>query len=202
MTKRILSGTLVALAMSSCSTDNKSGALPVTSVILGTATVTINPDGSSTTACAFVATAVETEFPVFAANAANRLGAAGFVVKNQLTLPSTVNTVFNSDTTTFSPHQAVVDYEIVGGGTSIAEQIIPVSGTSVPSGTSGAVIVPLFLPAAALAAAKTMPGGGGVFRTTVRIEGELDDGSKVTTSEHEFVFTVQTATNAVSTPCF
>jgi hypothetical protein len=203
MTKRILGGVLAALVLTSCTTDNKSSALVVTSVIMGTATSVTLPDGTVSTSCAFAAGTQETEFPIFAVNSLNNNnGSAGFVVQNQLVTPPNANTVFISNSTIFSPHQAVVDYEIIGGGTSIAQQIIPVSGGSVASSSSAVVIIPLFLPTAALAAAKALPAAGGIMRATVRIEGKLDDGSTATTSEHEFVFAVQTAATAVGTPCF
>jgi hypothetical protein len=203
MTKRILGGVIATLALSSCTTNSKSSALVVTSVIMGTPVLTTLPDGSSSSSCSFAPGAQETEFPVFAVNnASNNGGSAGFVVQNRLVVSANTNVVLNANSTTFSPHQAVVDYEIIGGGTSIAEQIIPVSGGSVASGGSAVVIIPLFLPTAALAAAKALPAVGGVMRATVRIEGKLDDGSTVTTSEHEFVFAVKLGATDPDTPCF
>jgi hypothetical protein len=194
-----LFGLLAALVMLSCSTNDRNSALSVTSVVMGTFAAGTTPTSGGT--CTFSATSQETEFPVFAANAPNSLGASGFVVKNQLVSTTTVNKAFNGDTTTFSPHQAVVDYEIVGGAT-LPQQTIPVSGSPMSSGTSQAVIVPLFLPTAILQAMQALPNGGAVVRATTRIEGRLDDGTTVTTSEHEFVVVVQTGAAAVGTPCF
>jgi hypothetical protein len=204
MNKHTLGWAVAVLALSGCTTDNKNSALSVTSVSLATATTTTASSGATSTSCAFAVGNPETAFPLFAANGLNSLGAAGFVVRNQLVDPTTVNTAFNTDSTTFSPHQAVIDYEIIGGTQTIAEQIVPVSATPVDSGALATVVVPVFLPTAALAVLKTLPGGGAVVRTTVRIEGKLDDGSTVSTSEHEFVVSVSTSAAAVgsNSPCF
>jgi hypothetical protein len=210
MNKRTLGSVLTALVLSSCTTDNKNSALVVTGTVLATVGVVTLPDGTTTSSCTFSSASSESEFPVFTPNGINDLGATGFLVSNQLIPPTNINTVFNTDSTTFSPHQAVVNYEIVGGGPTIAEQIIPTSGGAVASNTTQAVIVPLFLPSAALAVLKGLPAPGGVVRATVRIEGKLDDGSTVSTSEHEYVVVVNTnppvppATVATGTnsPCF
>jgi hypothetical protein len=203
MNKRTLGWAVAVLALSGCTTDNKNSDLVITAVSLATATVTTAASGATSTTCAFAVGNPETAFPLFAANGANALGAAGFVVRNQLVNPTTVNAVFNADSTIFSPHQAVIDYEIIGGTQTIAEQIVPVSSSPVDTGTLATVVVPVFLPTAALAVLQTLPGGGAVVRTTVRIEGKLDDGSTVSTSEHEFVVSVSTSAAAGSnSPCF
>src|SRR5450432_2389941 len=126
---------IAALAIAGCKTNDHNAGLPITSTVLATASVS-----GTATICTFSASGVEIEFPVFNPAASN-LAMTGFVVKNQLTNPSTINQILRGDTTSFSPHQAVVNYEIPGA--SVAQQIIKVSGQSVSSGASVAVAVPL-----------------------------------------------------------
>ena len=202
MNKRTLAGAVAAIALHGCTTDNKNSALPVTAIVLGVVTPVTDPVTNVVTAgCVFSASTLETAFPVFAANGTNNKGSVGVVVKNQISVPTTVNAVFTTDTTTFSPHQAVVDYEIIGGTQTIAQQIVPVSGGSFASGISQTVVVPLFLPTAASTVLKTLASGS-VVRVTVRIEGKLDDGSTVSTSEHEIVVSTTTAGAGTNSPCF
>ena len=66
------------------------------------------------------------------------------------------------------------------GGTTVRTQIIPVSGTVLASAT-GSVLVPFFSPIPA-----TMLSG--IIRVTFHVEGNLDDGSTVRTSEREYIF--------------
>ena len=66
------------------------------------------------------------------------------------------------------------------GGVTVTQQIIPVSG-SVPAGGTGSVLVPFFAPIPSTLLT-------GIIRVTFHIEGVLDDGSNVRTSEHEYIF--------------
>jgi hypothetical protein len=204
MTKRTLGCALAALAMSGCTTDNRNAFLPVTAIVLGTVTPVTDAAGVVTVNCVFDPTVPETELPLYAANGTNNQGSVGVVVANQIAVPTTVNTVFSANTTIFSPHQAVIDYEFVGGTQSIGQQIVPVSGTSISAGNSQSVVVPLFLPTAAATALKAVPATGAVLRVSVRIEGKLDDDSTVSTSEHEFVVAVSSAAGVrgSNSPCF
>jgi len=187
---------IAALAMASCTTNDHNAGLPIVSTVLATASGT--PPAVVT--CTISVSGLEVEFPAFNPTQANDLAQTGFVVSNQLTDPSTINPILRANTTSFSPHQAVVDYEIPGAA--VGEQIIKISGESVASGAKSAVVVPLFSPAVVFAAVQALAGtGGGVVRTTTRIEGFLDDGSTVSTSEHDYV--IQVVGGALlSTPCF
>jgi hypothetical protein len=179
---------IAALAMAGCTTNEHNSGLPIVTTVLGVA-------GSTPGAgCTFTVGSPEVEFPIFNP-AANNLATTGFVVKNQLTDTSALNAVLRTNSTSFTPHQAVVDYEIPGA--TVAQQIINVSGNSVASGSSVAVLVPLFSPTVVFLA---LPAAGGIVRTTTRIEGFLDDGSTVSTSSHDYVIQVSSA--VASTPCF
>jgi len=187
MNTRIIAIT-AAVAMAGCRTNDRNGALVITKVVVGTAAT-----GAAGSTCTFNAAGNESVFPTYVANALPpqvQVAAAGFVVQNQLINPSTLNTQLNTATNNFTARQAVVDYEIPGQ--SVAQQIIPAGGT-VPNNFTGAIVVELASPEAvktaiaAAAAAATSPDGLFV-RTTVRIEGRLDDGSIVSTSAHDFVF--------------
>src|SRR5205807_4707696 len=92
----------------------------------------------------------------------------------------------------FHPHQMVGDSEIVGGGITRGV-IIPGSGAQSGPGSSGPVVIPFYSPAAAT----TM---SGTIRVTFHIEGKLDDGSVVQTSEHEYIF-VTCAAAGCNSPC-
>jgi hypothetical protein len=201
-----------AVAVAGCTTNEKSSSLIITGVVLATpgttTTTTTTSDagtvadaGTSASACpnpVFAATSTtEPVFPIFNPTAGSNLGGdIGFVVKNQLVDPTTLNSVFRLPTNTFTPHQAVVDYEIVGGGPAIPEQVLPVAGGPVAGSGTATIVVPLFTPTAILAA---LPAAAFV-RTTTRIEGSLDDGSKVTTSAQDFV--VNVCATCTGTPCF
>jgi hypothetical protein len=193
---------LAALAMAGCTTNEHNSGLPIVSTVLATASGTTPP-----ITCTISVSGQEVEFPVFNPTQ-NQLASTGFVVANQLTDPSTINPILRTDSTSFSPHQAVVDYEVPGAA--VAEQIIKISGESVASGATSAVLVPLFSPVAVFSAVQTLAGtGGGVVRTTTRIEGFLEDGSTVSTSQHDYVIQVVAGctvasdpTCVLSTPCF
>jgi len=179
---------LVALLGVSCTTQNKNSALVVSKLVLGTATT--DPGPPPVTSCAYDPGSVEFSFAQINP-AANNGGTMGVVVVNGLLDTSTLNPELRTNSATFHPHQAVADYEVIGG-TILTQQIIPVSGT-VPTGASGVVLVPFFSPIPA-----TMLSG--IIRVSFWIEGVLDDGSQVRTSQREYIF-VTCSTAGCNSPC-
>ena len=172
---------LAALLGASCRTKQNS-ALVVTKVVLGEI---------SGTSCKYDPGADEFDF----ANidpAANSGGTMGVVLQNNLSDPTTVNSLYRTNSATFHPHQVVADYEVIGGAT-LPNQIIPVSGTQIPPGATGSVLVPFFSPAATATLT-------GEIRVTFHVEGKLDDGSVLKSSEHEYIF-VTCATAGCSSTC-
>jgi hypothetical protein len=167
---------LAALLALSCSTGNRNSALVVTKMVLGTPTTAGTPP---VTSCAYDASAVEFDFARIDPTV-NTGGTMGVVVQNNLTDPAGVNPLLRGSSATFHPHQVVADYEMIGG-TTLTKQIIPVSGGSIPSRSTGSVVVPFFAPV-------TTTTLTGIVRVIFHVEGKLDDGSSVRTSEHEYVF--------------
>ena len=121
----------------SCSTNNKNSALVITKVVLGTATT--DPGPPPVTTCAYDVGSSEFSYAQIDP-AANTGGTMGVVVSNNLLDTSTLNPGLRTNSATFHPHQAVADYEVIGGAT-LTQQLIPVSG-SILTGTSGVVLVP------------------------------------------------------------
>jgi hypothetical protein len=154
----------------SCKTHGRNSALTVSKVVLGTL---------SGTTCTFDPSADEANF-AHIDPAANGGGTMGVVLQSNLKDPSSINSLFNADSATFHPHQVVADYEVIGG-TTLVGQIIPVSGGQIPAGGSAAVLVPFFSPAATVTLT-------GEIRVTFHVEGKLDDGSVLKSSEHEYIF--------------
>lgn len=168
---------LAALLGASCSTNNKNSALVITKLVLGTAETLPGPP--VTTVCKFDPAGTEFDFAQINP-AANTGGTMGVVVQNNLSDPSRLNPELRTNSATFHPRQAVADYEVIGG-TTVKTQIIPVSGSVPPGGSTGAVLVPFFSPIPV-----TMLSG--IIRVTFHIEGKLDDGSDVRTSERDYIF--------------
>jgi hypothetical protein len=182
---------IAALLAMSCSTDGYRSDLIITTVVTGEATTS-----TTGTTCKFNASDPETLFPTYVPGVS--AGAAvGFVVDNQLTDTSTLNTVLRTNSALFNPNAAVVDYQIVGGGT-IPEQRIAVSSASINAGEINAVVVPVFLPAAVQAA---LPANGQV-QITAYIEGKLQDSTTVKTTLHDYVIQVCTGAGCSATACF
>jgi hypothetical protein len=160
----------------------------INKVVLGTATT--DPGPPAVTTCSYDVGANEFSYAQIDP-AANSGGTMGVVVQNNLLDTSSLNQELRTNSATFHPHQAVADYEVIGGST-LTEQLIPVSG-SIPTGTSGVVLVPFFSPIPA-----TMLSG--VIRVSFWIEGLLDDGSTVRTSAREYIF-VTCATAGCNSAC-
>jgi hypothetical protein len=164
---------LLALLATSCFVkSNKNSAIVVTKIVRGASS------GTPPT-CLFSASDPESNFATV--NPTAVLGVMGVVISNQLTKTDSINTVLRTDSTTFSPHQVVADYEVIGGPI-IAGQIIPVSGGSIGGGGSSTpVLTPFFFPPAVKALQ-------GTIRVTFHVEGKLDDGTNMKSTEHEYIF--------------
>jgi len=180
---------LSALLGLSCTTK-MSSSLVVSKMVLGTLTTLPGPPPSSY--CTYDPGATEFDFAHINPST-NTGGTMGVVVENNLTNPAPTNPLLRSDSATFHPHQAVADYqETQPGGVTVTQQIIPVSG-SVPAGGTGSVLVPFFAPIPATLLS-------GIIRVTFHIEGKLDDGSNVRTSEREYIF-VTCSTSGCNSAC-
>jgi len=180
---------LPALFGVSCST-NMNSALVVSKMVLGTLTTSAGPPPTSY--CSYDPGATEFDFAQIDPTA-NTGGTMGVVVENNLTDTSTLNGILRTNSATFHPHQVVADYqETQPGGITVTQQIIPTTGT-VPAGGTGAVLVPFFAPIPATLLT-------GIIRVTFHIEGVLDDGSNVRTSEREYIF-VTCGGAACNSPC-
>jgi hypothetical protein len=165
-----------ALLALSCTSQSRGSALAITKLVLGTATTSSTTPPVTT--CSYDPSATEFDFAQIDP-ASNTGGTMGVVVQNNLTDPTSINPLLRTNTATFHPHQAVVDYEEIGG-TTLTQQIVPVAG-SIPTGASGAVLVPFFSPITTLTLT-------GIIRVIFHIEGTLDDGSNVRTGQHEYIF--------------
>jgi hypothetical protein len=142
-------------------------------------------------ACVFNTSATELTYSTL--NPTVNFGFVAAVVANHIADPSATNPVFRTNTAYFQPVTLIADYEVIGGGATIARQAIPVSGVVVPPGDEGTIGGPI-LPGALLAA---IPSGTFV-RVSFYIEGRLYDGSKVKTNVRDYMFRVCTTctTNA------
>jgi hypothetical protein len=173
---------LAALAAASCKLNSRNSSLDVTKVVLGKLDNGI---------CKYDPSADEFDF-AHINPAANTGGTMGVVVKNQLLDPAALNAALRTTSSTFHPHQMVGDYEIIGGAVTRGV-IIPVSGAQISPGAAGPVLIPFFSPTVTT----TMTG---TIRITFHIEGKLDDGTTVQTSEHEYIF-VTCATAGCNSAC-
>jgi hypothetical protein len=174
---------LALLLAASCKTKDENSYLPIVAVVPPTATVSgVAP--SQSISCAFDPAAKEITEMFF--NPAQNVGTMAAVVENNLTNTTSLNPVLRTDSTTFLPHQAVVDYEMIGPGAPAApgEQVIPVASVAVPSGGRGTVGVDFFS-----GTAITAPNGTRI-RVTFHVEGKLLDGSTVHTAAREYLFNV------------
>jgi len=181
---------LLALFGASCR-SNMNSSLVVSKMVLGTLTTVAGPPAYSY--CTYDPGATEFDFAQIDPTA-NSGGTMGAVVDNNLADTSTLNGVLRTTSSNFHPHQVVADYqETQPGGITVTQQIIPVAGTVVPPRGKGAVLVPFFAPIPATLLT-------GIIRVTFHIEGVLDDGSNVRTSEREYIF-VTCGGAACNSPC-
>jgi len=136
-------------------------------------------------ACTFETSTNELTYSTL--NPTTNFGLVGAVVENHISDPSAMNPILRTNSAYFQPETLVADYEVIGGGATIARQAIPVSGVVVPAGGEGTIGAPM-LPGALVAA---IPSGTFV-RVSFHIEGRLYDGSKVKTSVRDYMFRICT----------
>jgi hypothetical protein len=183
---------LLGLLAAACSTNNQRSDLVITKVIEATDTGT---------GCVFSTTADELVFSTL--NPTTNVGEIAAVVENRLSDPSSFNPLLRTNSAQFQPHQVVVDYEVLPRTAGapppygpIPRQIVAAGGVVVPTGGSGTVGAPLFLPGVLPAGAAT----GDIIRTTFHVEGKLADGSTVRTNDREYLFRICT-TCATTNAC-
>ncbi len=182
---------LLAALAAACTTKNNS-ALQITKVVPPTvATAT----GSTTTTCTIEPGGTEVSF--LAVNPAENTGTVGAIVENQALPNLQVNPLLRVDASSFLPHQAVITYEVIGGGASIGQQTVPTAGVVVPGGGTGAIAIQM-LPKGSVPAGLA---AGTFIRTTFHIEGKMVDGSSVHTSEREYLFQICTTTGCAGNSC-
>jgi hypothetical protein len=176
---------LAALLATSCMVkSNKNSAIVITKIVVG-------KSAGVPPVCTF--SPGDAEFSFARVDPAVVSGVMGVVINNQLVKTDQFNKNLQTDSTTFSPHQVVADYEVIGGPI-IAGQIIPVSGGTINGGGGIApVLTPFFFPPAVKALQ-------GTIRVTFHVEGKLDDGTSVKSTEHEYIF-ITCNTAGCSTSC-
>lgn len=178
---------LGALAIAGCSTQNQFSYLVITKVVEGTFT----PATPTAPAfCTIDPSAKGVDF--LRVNPAESNGTAAPVIENRF--PNNANVPggrLNSND--FVAHQAVIDYEVIGGQRTLARQIVPVDGVVVANG-SGAINVPFFPPG------MNAQGLSGAVRVTFHLEGKTLDGATAKTNQHEYIFVLCNTTGCTS-PC-
>ncbi len=184
----------LAVVLAGCSTKNQSSYLEILRVTPGTFTA-----GTATTPATCVLAPGNPETTFLSIDLSKRFGLIGVIVANNL--PANASPATGHLTTNdFIAGQAVVSYEIIGGGTAPTQQISPAQGVAVVGSTS-AISTFLFPQGANLAL--TIPAEKYV-RVTFHLEGKLTDGSSVRTNEYEYVFRTcasSGATDCSSNPC-
>jgi hypothetical protein len=188
---------LAALLAAGCKTNNQNSALVIFKVIPAKASA-VGTAPAQTLGCVF--DPAQQEFtPDLPFNPAETFGDLAAVVVNNLKDTVTVNASFNTTSSVFLPHQAVISYEFIGSATPspAGTFIAPTSGLEVlPGGGQSTVAFNIFY---GLNRA-TVPIGI-YLRATFHIEGKLHDGSTVRTSEREYLFlTCGTPNCAASDP--
>jgi hypothetical protein len=172
---------ILALLASSCTTRNENSALVISSVIPPTASAT-GSGATTVLGCSFVLSTAE--FTSLPYNPAENRGIVAAVLQNNLTPTATLNTILRADTTSFLPHQAVVNYEYIpsSAGTPPGQTVVAAGGLEVPGGSKGTVEVDMFT-----GPPISVPNGT-YIRVTFHLEGKLLDGSLVHSSEREYLF--------------
>ena len=171
----------LALLLASCKTRNEESALAIESLIAPTAT-SAGTGAATTVTCHFDPAAAE--FGELPYNPAENRGSVAAVVQNNLVPTTIINPLLRTDSTTFLPHQAVVDYEFIpaSAGSPPGQNTIPVAGLEVVAGNRSTVGIDIFN-------GTTIAVPNGTFiRVIFHIEGKLLDGSLVHTSEREYLF--------------
>ena len=172
----------LGLLASSCMNRNQRSDLVITKTIPATATA-----GTTSVTCKF-----DPGSPSFTPglpfNPAENQGVVAAVVSNSIIDPSTYNPTLRTNTATFLPHQVVLSYEFIPAGPAApALNVVPTSGGEVKNGSVGAVGFTAFAGVNMAA----VPAGTWV-RITYHVEGKLNDGSLVRSSESEYLFQVCT----------
>jgi len=175
---------LLGLLAGACSTNGQRSDLVITKVVEAAADTT-------TSSCTFDPSAEELTFSTL--NPASNLGEVAAVVQNNLSDPSQINPLLRTNSAQFQPHQFVARYEVLprtpgaAAPYAIAPQIVAAGGVIVQTGGQGTIAAPLFLPGVLPA---TGPATGDFIRVTFKVEGTLGDGSKVSTTEREYLFRI------------
>ncbi len=171
----------LALLLASCKTRNENSFLTIVGLIPPTATAS-GTGATATVSCKF--DPGSGEFSQLPYNPAENRGSVAAVVQNSISPALGLNSLLGTGTTTFLPHQAVVDYEFIpaSAGAAPGQNTIPVSGLEVPTSSKATVGIDIFN-----GVAIAVPNGT-YIRVTFHIEGKLLDGSTVHTSEREYLF--------------
>lgn len=174
---------ILVLLAGSCTTRNETSALVISSVIPPIASA-VGTGATSALGCKFDPASPEYT-PDLPYNPAENRGSIAAVVVNNLSPTVNLNPLLRGDSTSFLPHQAVVNYEYVpaGAGAAPGTNTIPTAGIVVPGGGGkGTVGIDIFN-----GLAISVPNGT-YIRVTFHLEGKLVDGSLVHTAEREYLF--------------
>ena len=175
----ILSFAVLAL---SCANRSQRSDLVITKTIPPTAT-----SGTSGVTCSFDGGS-QAYTPTLPFNPNENRGVVAAVVRNNIADPTTYNAQLRTNTEAFVPHQVVLSYEFIPAGPSAPSiNIVPTSSSSIGTGSTGTVGFGAF---DGLNMAAVAPGTW--VRVTYHVEGKLNDGQLVRTSESEVLFRVCT----------
>ncbi len=174
---------ILFLLAGSCTTRNENSALVISSVIPPIASA-VGTGAATALGCKFDPGSPEYT-PDLPYNPAENRGSIAAVVVNNLSPTTSLNPLLRGDSTSFLPHQAVVNYEYLpaAAGAAPGTNIIPTTGIVVPGGGGkGTVGIDIFN-----GLAVSVPNGT-YIRVTFHLEGKLVDGSLVHTAEREYLF--------------
>src|SRR5437762_11779811 len=165
----ILSIAVLAAAVftaAACTTKGENSALVTTKVVTGTASGGAADAGAGTPIqCKLDAAATELTFiPLGPDN----FGQIGVGVDNRLSDPSSLNTIFRTNSADFLANHVVVSYEVIGGGGSITANATPPASGVVPAGNIATVGVVLF--PSRFSAASAGVAAGSFIRATLHVE--------------------------------
>lgn len=183
---------LLAAVLALGCADKGNSALSITKVVPPTASTSAT--GPST--CTVDPTTLEVSYLAY--NPAENQGVVGAVVSNQTLSTVALNPLLRLDTSTFLPHQAVIDYEVLSGARQVGRQVSPVSGVEVPGGGGTGAIAVIMFPRPSDVAGLA---DGTFIRTTFRIEGTLNDQSKAHTNEREYIFRICNTPGCAGNKC-